>query len=152
MNTASTISSSTPDAAARSRSTLRVGAIGALAATVANVALWAFGRAADVGFMVSPIAGPPVMQVGVVEVALTTLLTFATGWAVLALGARRSCRWVRVVMVAAAVIAVVSAAGPLSAAQDTATGALLAAMHLVTGATFVATAVRVSARWPASPK
>jgi hypothetical protein len=36
-------------------------------------------------------------------------------------------------MTAAALVAVVSAAGPLLTAQDTATGALLAAMHLVTG-------------------
>jgi hypothetical protein len=86
------------------------------------------------------------MQVGVVEVALTTLLAFAVGWAVLLLAAKRSHRWVRVVMAAAAVVAVVSAAGPLSAAQDTATAALLAAMHLITGATFLAAAATVRAR------
>jgi hypothetical protein len=49
-------------------------------------------------------------------------------------------------MAAAAVVAVVSAAGPLSAAQDTATAALLAAMHLATGAAFLAAAARVRAR------
>jgi len=146
MNTTSTISSSTMDATPRSRSTFRVAAIGALAATVANVALWAGGRAADVDFLVSPPAGLPAMEVGVVLVVLTTLLTFAGGSAVLALAARRSRRWVRVVMAAAAVFAVVSAGGPLSAAHDTATGALLATMRLVTGAVFVATAARVRAR------
>jgi hypothetical protein len=147
MDTASTISSSTPDATTRSRSVLQVAAIGALAATVANVALWAGGRAADVGFLVTPLVGDPATtQVGVVEVVLTTLLTFAAGSAVLALAARRSRRWVPVVMAAAAVVAVVSAGGPLWAAHDTATGALLAAMHLVTGAAFVATAARVRAR------
>jgi hypothetical protein len=151
MNTTSAISSSTLYATQRRRSPLPVAAIGALAATIANVTLWLGGRAADVSFLVSPLAGPLVMQVGVVEVALTTLLAFATGWAVLALAARRSRRWMRIVMAAAAVVAVVSAAGPLSAAQETATGLLLAAMHLVTGAIFVATAARVSARWPASP-
>jgi hypothetical protein len=123
-----------------------VAAIGALAATVANVALWAGGRAADVGFRVSPPAGLPAFQVGIVLVVLTTLVTFAVGSAVLALAARRSRRWVRIVMAAAAVFAVVSAGGPLSAAHDTATGALLAAMHLVTGAAFVATAARVRER------
>jgi hypothetical protein len=146
MDTASTISASPLDAIPRSRSALQVAAIGALAATVANVALWAGGRAADVGFRVSPPAGLPAMEVGVVLVVLTTLLTFAVGSAVLALAARRSRRWVRVVMAAAAVFAVVSAGGPLSAAHDTATGALLAAMHLVTGAAFVATAAKVRAR------
>ena len=146
MNTTSTISSSTLDATPRNRSTRRVAAIGALAATVANVALWVGGRAADVGFLVSPLVGPPVMQVGVVSVVLTTLLAFAAGWAVLLLAARRSRRWVRVVMAAAAVVAVVSTAGPLSTALDTATGVLLAAMHLITGATFLAAAATVRAR------
>jgi hypothetical protein len=146
MNTTSTISSSTLDATPRSRSTRRVAAIGALAATVANVALWVGGRAADVGFLVSPLVGPPVMQVGVVSVALTTLLAFAAGWAVLTLAARRSRQFVRVVMAAAAVIAVVSTAGPLSTALDTATGVLLAAMHLITGAAFLVAATTVRAR------
>jgi hypothetical protein len=145
MDTASTISSSTLDATPRSRSALQVAAIGVMAATVANVALWAGGRAADVGFLVSPAVGDP-FRVGVVLVALTTLLTFAVGSAVLALAARRSRRWARVVMAAAAVFAVVSVGGPLSTAHDTATGALLAAMHLVTGAAFLATAARVTAR------
>lgn len=49
-------------------------------------------------------------------------------------------------MAAAAVVAVMSAGGPLSATDDTATGALLATMHLVTGAAFVATAARVRKR------
>jgi hypothetical protein len=146
MDTASTISSSTLNATPRRRSALQVAAIGALAATVANVALWAGGRAADVGFQVSPPAGLPAIQVGVVLVVLTTLLTFAVGSAVLALAARRSRRWVRVVMAAAAVVAVVSAGGPVSAAHDTATGALLATMHLATGVAFVATAARLRAR------
>jgi hypothetical protein len=146
MNTTPNISSSTLDATPRSRSTRWVAAIGALVATVANVALWVGGRAADVGFLVSPLVGPPVMQVGVVSVVLTTLLAFAAGWAVLTLAARRSRQLVRVVMAAAAVIAVVSTAGPLSTALDTATGVLLAAMHLITGAAFLAAAATVRAR------
>lgn len=146
MDTASTISSSNLDATTRSRSILQVGTIGALAATVANVALWAGGRAADVGFLVNSPVGGPAMQVGITWVVPTTLLAFAVGSVVLALAARRSRRWVRVVTAVAAVVAVVSAGGPLSTAHDTATGALLAAMHLVTGAVFVATAVRVEAR------
>jgi Family of unknown function (DUF6069) len=146
MNPTSSISSSTLDATPDNRPAIQVAAIGALAATVANVALWAAGRAAGVVLLVSPLVGAPTMQVGVVEVVLTTLLTFAVGWAVLVLAARHSRRWVRVVMIAAALVAVVSAAGPLMTAQDTATGALLAAMHLVTGAAFVATAARLGAR------
>lgn len=62
----------------------------------------------------------------------------------LALAVRRSRRSARAVLVAAALVAVVSAGGPLSAAQDTASGVLLAAMHLVTGAVFLATASRTA--------
>jgi hypothetical protein len=43
-------------------------------------------------------------------------------------------------------VAVVSSAGPLAAADDTATGVLLAAMHVVTGGTFLVTAIRSGAR------
>jgi hypothetical protein len=68
MDIVSTISSSTLDAAPRSRPVLQVTAIGALAATVANVALWASGRAADVDFVVSPPVGDLDIQVGVVLV------------------------------------------------------------------------------------
>ncbi len=142
MYPASANRSSTVDSTSRSFSERRVAAIGAAVATVANVALWAGGRAADVGFLVNPVVGDP-FQVGVVLVILTTVLMFAVGWAVLALAARRSRRWVRAVLVTAAAVAVVSAlGGPLPTADDTATGMLLAAMHLITGAVFVATAVR----------
>jgi hypothetical protein len=146
MDTASKLSSSTLDATLGSRSTLQAAAIGALAATVANVALWAGGRAADVDFLASPPVGVAAIRVGGVLVVVATLLAFAVGWAVLALAARRSRRSVRVVIAAAAVFAVVSAGGPLMVAHDTATGALLAAMHLVTGAAFVVTAATARAR------
>jgi hypothetical protein len=82
-------------------------------------------------------------QVGIVMIVLTTLLAFAVGSGLFALAARRSRRWVRAVLTAAAVFAVVSAGAPLSAAQDTATGVLLATMHLVTGAAFLITAWRM---------
>jgi hypothetical protein len=123
-------------AAVQSRSLLQ----GAAAATLVNAALWAGGRAADVSFTVSSAL---VSQVGIVLVVLTTLLTFAVGSGLLAAAARRSRRWVRAVLVAATLVAVVSAGAPLSAAQDTATGVLLATMHLVTGAAFLVTAWRV---------
>jgi hypothetical protein len=142
MDTASTISPSALAGSPRSRSVLPMAGIGALAATAANVALWAGGRASDVGFGVSPAAGEP-FQVGVVLVIVTTLLTFAAGSALLAGAARRSRRLVRVVMAGAAVFALASVGGPLSTADDTATGVLLAAMHVVTGAIFVAVAARV---------
>jgi Family of unknown function (DUF6069) len=119
---------------------LRGSAAGAAAATVANAALWAGGRATGVSFTVSSAL---MTKVGIVSVVLTTLLAFAVGSGVLALAARRSRRWVLAVLVAAALVAVVSAGAPLAAAQDTATAALLATMHLVTGAAFLVTAWRV---------
>jgi hypothetical protein len=146
MSTTSTARSRGIGTAAQSRPLLQGVAAGAAGATLVNAALWAGGRAADVSFLVSPPAGDP-FQVGVVLVVLTTLLAFAVGSGLLALAARRSRRWVRAVLVAAALLAVVSAAGgPLPAADDLATGVLLAAMHLVTGAAFLVTVSRVGAR------
>ena len=122
-------------------------AAGAAVATIVNAALWAGGRAADVSFSVSPPLGDTATQVGFVLVVLTTLLMFAIGSGLLALAARRSRRWVRAVLVAAVLLAVVSAAGgPLPAADDLATGVLLAAKHLVTGAVFLVTASTVGAK------
>ena len=73
----------------QSRSLLQRSAAGAAAATLVNAALWAGERAADVSFMVS---GSLVTQVGILLVALTTLLTFAVGTGLLALAVRRSRR------------------------------------------------------------
>jgi Family of unknown function (DUF6069) len=126
--------------AVQSRSLLQGSAAGATAATLVNAALWTGGRAVGVSFMVSSAF---MTQVGIVAVVLTTLLAFAVGSGLLALAARRSRRWVRAVLIAAALVAVISAGAPLSAAQDTATGVLLATMHLVTGAAFLVTAWRV---------
>jgi hypothetical protein len=124
---------------------LRGAATGAAVAAFVNAGLWAGGRVTDASFLVSP---PPfdTVQVGVVLVVVKTLLAFAVGWGLLALAARRSHRWVRAVLVAAALVAVVSAGGPLSNAHDTATGVLLAAMHLVTGTAFLVTASRLGTR------
>lgn len=146
MDTVSVANRSGLDRAPRGRSVIRLATIGALAATVANLALWAGGRAADVGFRVTPLVGDSAMQVGLVEVVATTLFAFAAGLAVLALAARRSRRWARFVIAAAGVFAVVSTSGPLSTANDTATGVLLAAIHLATGTAFVATAAKMTAR------
>jgi len=130
---------------ARSRSLLVGTAAGAAVATVVNAALWVGGLAADASFLVTLPTGDT-MQVGIVEVVLKTVLAFAVGTVLLALAVRRSHRWVRAVLVAAMLVAVLTTGGPLSNAHDTATGVLLAAMHLVTGATFVVTASRVATR------
>jgi peptidoglycan/LPS O-acetylase OafA/YrhL len=147
MSTATTASPSGLGTTARGRSLLQGATAGAAVATLVNAGLWVGGRAADVSFLVSPPLGDPATQVGIVAVVLTTLLMFAVGSGLLALAARRSRRWVRAVLIAAALIAVVSAGAPLSVADETATGVLLAAMHLVTGAAFLVTASRVRAPW-----
>ena len=141
MGTASIITST--DLETRpSRSLRSEAAIGAVAATAANAAVWATGRAADVSFLVIPVGGTATTQVGIVAIVLTTLVTFAVGTGLFALAARRSDRWARAVLAAGVLFAVVSTGGPLSTATDTATGLLLAAMHLLTGATFAITASR----------
>ena len=146
MSTASTAGPDGIGTTTQSRSLLQGAAAGAAVATLVNAALWAGGRAADVSFLVTPLLGDTATQVGIIPVLLTTLLTFAVGSGLLALAARRSRRSVRAVLVTAALVAVVSAGAPPSAAQDTASGVLLAAMHLVTGAAFLVTASRVGAR------
>ena len=141
MGTASTISPTDLDTT-RSRSLRREAAIGAAAATTANVAVWAAGRAAEVSFLVSPAVGQATIQVGIVLVVLTTLIAFAVGIGLFALATRRSDGWARAVLAAGVLFAVVSTVGPLSTAEDTATGVLLASMHLLTGAAFATTALR----------
>ena len=141
MGIASTISPTDLDTT-RSRALRREAAIGAVAATAANVAVWAAGRAADVSFLVSPVFGQATMQVGIVLVVLTTLIAFAVGIGLFALAARRSDGWARAVLAAGVLFAVVSTVGPLSTAQDVASGVLLATMHLLTGAAFAITAAR----------
>lgn len=143
MTTTSSAGTGQLDTAVQSRSLLRVSAVGAAGATLINAALWTAGRAAGVSFAVSSAF---MTQVGIVSIVLTTLIAFAVGSGLLAMAARRSRRWVRAVLIAAAVFAVVSAGAPLSAAQDTATGVLLATMHLVTGGAFLITA------WSAIPR
>ena len=137
MGTASTITSTDLDTT-RSRSLRREAAIGAVAATAANVAVWA----AEVSFLVSPVFGRATIQVGIVSVVLTTLIAFAVGIGLFALAARRSDRWARAVLAAGILVAVVSTVGPLSTAENTTTGVLLATMHLLTGAAFAITAAR----------
>jgi hypothetical protein len=141
MGSAYTITSADLDTT-RSRSLRREAAIGAVAAAAANAAVWAAGRAADVSFLVTLLFGRAATQVGIVPVVLTTLIAFAVGMGLFALAARRSDRWARAVLAAGVLFAVVSTAGPLSTAEDTATGVLLAAMHLLTGAAFAITASR----------
>ena len=141
MGTASTITSTHLDAI-RTHSLRREAAIGAVAATAANAAVWVAGRAADVSFLVVPLGGTEAIEVGIAAVVLTTLIMFAMGMGLFALAARHSDRWARAVLAAGVVVAVASASGPLTAAEGASTGVLLASMHLLTGAAFAITASR----------
>lgn len=138
MGTASHIASTNLETTTPGRSVRSKAVIGALAVTAANAALWVAGRAADVSFDVITLTGIAA-QVGIVAIALTTLLTFALGTGLYALAARRSDRWARAVVIAGVLVAVASTAGPLSTATDTSSGVLLAAMHVLTGAAFAIT-------------
>jgi hypothetical protein len=115
MSTTSTAGPGQLGTAIQGRSLLQGSAAGAAAATLINAALWASAHAAGVSFMVSSAF---MTQVGIVAVVLTTLLAFAVGSGLLALAVRRSRRWVHAVLIAAALLAEVSAGAPLAAAQD----------------------------------
>ena len=142
MTAASTITP--PDAAPAPRRSMRLAtAVGAVAATAVNAAVWGVGRIADVSFAVTPLGAEAETQVGLVTVILTTAIIFALGMAVFALAANRSRRWSTAVLACGVLFAAVSAAvGPLPAAEDTATALLLTTMHVVTGAVFAATALK----------
>ncbi len=129
--------------AANDRSLLRGATAGAVIATIVNAALWVGGRAAGVSF---EVPGSLVAEVDLFSVVLTPATMFAIGSGLLALTARRGRRWMRALLVVAALVAVASATAPLATAADTATGVLLATMHLVTGIVFVGTASRVRLR------
>ncbi|WP_281354346.1 DUF6069 family protein [Phytoactinopolyspora halotolerans] len=103
------------------------------------------GGPADVSFSVTSPLNDTAFEVGIALIVSTTVLTFAAAVGLLALAARRSHRSVRILLIVAGVVAVVSATSPLSAADDTATGVLLATMHLVTGAAFLVTGRRAGA-------
>ena len=143
----STTSTTSPRAEVSTSSRPRAAAIGAAIAALLNTGLWLVGSAADASFQTSPPLVEGGMKVGLLEIIPATVLMFLLGWWLLARAARRSRALARRVLVAAPVFAVLSAAGPLTTAEDTATGVLLATMHLVTAAVFVVSAsVRVGRR------
>lgn len=144
MSTTSTTGRRHATTSAPARPLLRAATTGAGVAVLVNAVLWSGGRAADVPFLVTPVGLGGTMRVGLVTVVLTTALAFAVGVGLLALAARRSRTAVRAVVVAAGLVAAVSACAPPSVAQDPATGVLLAAMHVVTGVAFLVTAATVT--------
>jgi hypothetical protein len=113
--------------------TLRVGLSAALLATGSNVMVFALGRTSGVPFLVAGQGGAGPAHVTLAHVVVATLATMAVGTVVAALAVRRSPRLLRTVLVAGVVIAVASAAAPLTMGLGIATRLLLASMHLVAG-------------------
>ena len=114
------------------------------AALVVNLVLLLLGSLAGASMTVQPST-----VVGVVAVAVATVLTLAVGFAVAAALLARAPRFVRALQVAGGVVAVLSVASPLLADTDTATKLVLGAMHLVCGAAFVVGLQPYTSRVPA---
>ena len=92
--------------------------------------------------LVGPMVGAsmtvlPATQIGVVAVAIATVLALAVGFGVAAGLIVRAPRFVRALQVTGGVLAVLSVVSPLLVDTDTATKAVLSVMHLVCGAAFV---------------
>ncbi|MGC3953158.1 MAG: DUF6069 family protein [Propionicimonas sp.] len=111
--------------------------IAAVAAVVVNVVVLFIGQAAGAALVAG---GQPV---GVVQVIIATLVTFALGAGLLWLVARRRPDGVRLLAWIGLGLGVVSVIAPLTMAAGLATGLTLAPMHLVAGiAWFVAVSRR----------
>lgn len=116
--------------------TRRITAVAAAAAV--PLAVWTLaGPFAGVDLTVR--TGATVGPVGPVAVVTAALLAGLAGWALLALLERVTARAGRVWTVTAAVLLVVSLAGPLTSVVSGPAGTLvLAAMHLTTGTVLIA--------------
>ena len=107
--------------------------IAAVAAAVVNVIVYFIGQAAGAALVAG---GQPV---GVAQVIIATLVTFALGAGLLWLVARRHPDGARLLAWIGLGLGVVSVIAPLTMAADLATGLTLVPMHLVAGiAWFVA--------------
>ena len=119
--------------------------VGAVAVGLANVLVLALGTLAGASFVVHNDPAVP-HAVGLVDVLVTSVVPLAlgTGFAVLLQ------RWWRHGLLAGQIVgaglAVLSAAGPLTAVTDAATAVALTIMHLLVGVAVVATLAPLRAR------
>lgn len=118
----------------------KVGAVAALATAVVNGVILLTARAAGVEFFVQ-VPGQ-IVEVGIGQVALMSVLPLMLGTAVAALAARFSVslRWVQG---AAVVLTLLSFISPLALDSPVSTKLVLSAMHVIAGITFVAGVERV---------
>jgi hypothetical protein len=127
----------------RIRQLLRVGALGAVIATVVNAAIYATGRAAGVAYVVTRDSGGT-QSVHLRDVVSLSLMSFAVGL-LAALVAARVGRGLRVLAVLGAALAVVSTWSDFTIDGNGAAKLTLASMHLVVGIVYVAS-VRLARR------
>jgi hypothetical protein len=115
---------------------LRVGAIGALVATVVNASIYASGRAADVAYVITR-DGSGAQSVHLRDVVSLSLISFAIGL-VAAVIAVRLGRGLRALAALGAVLAVISTWSDFTIDGNGAAKVTLASMHLVVGIAYVA--------------
>ena len=121
-----------PPVTHRVRTTVTVTA-GALAA---DLALLAVGRAAGASFTVAGRSPEPV-EIGALQVALSTLVPLVAALTLTALVGRRWPRVARWLPAVAVAVTALSLAAPLTAGTDAGTRLLLALMHLVVGGAYL---------------
>lgn len=129
---------------------LRYAGTTVLTAAVAGLAVFGIATAAGVDFRVRPAGSDTPMDVNAGLVVLTTILTTALGWALVALARRLGRPSLRTIVLAAAAFAVLSAILPLVTEADTPARLVLASLHLVTGAIFVAGVELLRRRTPSA--
>ncbi len=130
-------SSTAPPAHAAGRPIARGAALGIAFAVVADVAIWAIGRA---GAPTRVITGssPDGVDLGVPEVVVTAVVAIGLGAVLLWLLERSGRDRLRAWNLVAVVVAVVSALPLLRLDVDAASKVALVAMHLATGAAAIA--------------
>lgn len=119
-----------------------VGAVAALATAVVNGVILLVGKAAGVEFFVPDMQGR-IVEVGIGQVAMMSILPLLLGTAAAAVAARFSVslRWIQG---AAVVLALLSFASPLALDSPVSTKLVLSAMHVVAAVAFVAGIERVN--------
>lgn len=119
----------------------KVGAVTALATAVVNAVILLTAKSAGVEFFVPDMQGR-IVEVGIGQVALMSVLPLMLGTAAAALAARFSVslRWVQG---AAVVLTLLSFISPLALDSPVSTKLILSAMHVVAGIAFVAGTERV---------
>ncbi|MBA3989675.1 MAG: hypothetical protein H0X54_01350 [Propionibacteriales bacterium] len=123
-----------------------VGAKSAGASLAANLAVLGVATLAGADMLVRPDANKPVMQVGVILVAATTLLPLLLATMLLIPARRWGARGWRALAVAGLVVGVVSVVMPLGAQARPGTQLALASMHVITGVAWFLVVRRATAR------